>query len=333
MNGWLILDKPLGITSAHAVAKVKRLLKPSKIGHAGTLDPMASGILPLALGEATKVIQYMVASEKAYGFTVKWGEKRDTDDSEGVTIATSPNRPQLSEIQAILSEFTGTILQMPPDYSAIKVGGRRSYDAARAGEALELKAREVRVDRLMIYPSPLVGEGGERGVSPQSHALMVSPLPNPLPQGERGLIKGSPPQGEREHVEETSFFCECGKGTYIRSLARDMGDRLGCLGYVTVLRRLKVGKFTENHAISLETLEKMVHNNALGFLLPVESVLDDIPALEISSNQAVLLKRGQAISVQTPVQGDVVYARFEGKPVAICNLSQGMMKPVRVFNL
>jgi tRNA pseudouridine55 synthase len=288
MNGWIILDKPSGITSAHAVAKVKRLLKPKKIGHAGTLDPLASGVLPLALGEATKVIHFMVDAGKAYGFTTTWGEERDTDDSEGKTTQTSPQRPSRDEIEAILPRFTGTILQTPPAYSAIKVDGARSYDLARAGEAVELKARQVRVDSLEI-----------EGHSP----------------------------------EKTSFNCECGKGTYIRSLARDMGRELGCLGYVTVLRRLKVGKFDVNHAISLENLEKMVHKDDLGFLYPVESALDDIPAVEIDSDQAKRIKQGQVIPFASRATERTVLAKHNDILVAVCSVAQDMMTPVRVFNL
>jgi tRNA pseudouridine55 synthase len=286
INGWVILDKPSGITSAHAVAKVKRLLKPAKIGHAGTLDPLASGVLPLALGEATKTIQYMMDAAKAYSFTVTWGEERDTDDVEGKPTASSPKRPTEEEIEAILPEFTGHIQQTPPSYSAIKVDGERAYDLARGGEAVELKAREVRVDSLEII---------------------------------------------KHHTDVTSFICHCGKGTYIRSLARDMGRKLGCFGHISVLRRLKVGKFSETHAISLEVLGEMVHKGALGFLQPVTSVLDDILAVDITPAQAACLQRGQTVLL--PIQADTLTARCEGKLIAICEARDGIVKPVRVFNL
>ncbi len=288
MNGWIILDKPSGITSAHAVAKVKRLLKPSKIGHAGTLDPLASGVLPLALGEATKVMQFMVDTGKSYGFTVTWGEERDTDDIEGKPTHTSPNRPTRAEIEAILPRFTGLIQQVPPDYSALKVDGNRSYDLAREGKALELKAREVRVDSLQL---------------------------------------------EEYTTDKTSFICHCGKGTYIRSLARDMGRMLGCYGHISVLRRLKVGKFGVNHSISLENLENMVHKDGLGFLYPVESALDDIPAVEVTSDQARRIQQGQVIAWAGSVTEHTVLTRHNNKLVAICSVAQDMMKPVRVFNL
>ncbi len=255
MDGWINLDKPLGITSANAVAKVKWLLlsnnygaviMPStagqrikrkiKIGHAGTLDPLASGILPLALGKATRTVQFMMDSEKYYEFEVTWGQERATDDAEGEVVASSDERPNMAEILSILPQFTGDISQIPPNYSAIKLEGKRAYDLARTGQAVEIKPRQVFVKSLKIEK---ITDG-------------------------RQLI--------------TSFICHCGKGTYIRSLARDMGRVLGCYGYVSALRRTRVGKFTENNAISLEILENMVHKGGSDFLQPVEFVLDDILA-------------------------------------------------------
>lgn len=287
INGWIVLDKPTGITSAHAVAKVKRLLKPEKIGHAGTLDPLASGILPLALGEATKTVTYMMDASKAYLFKVYWGSETTTDDLEGEVTQRSDARPSSEDVAAILREFIGDIEQTPPNFSAIKVDGKRAYDLARSGEALELKSRKVRVDSLEI-----------------------------------------------QHIDEQSatFICQCGKGTYIRSLARDMGRRLGCLGHVTVLRRLKVGKFTENHAISLEKLEEMVHKGG-GFLHPVESSLDDILAIDVTPHQAMLIKQGRFITLSGVADNAAVLLRNDNKPVAMCSISQGVMKPLRVFNL
>lgn len=296
-SGWLVLEKPSGITSAHAVDKVKRLLHPEKIGHAGTLDPLASGVLPLALGEATKTVPYMMDAAKTYAFTVRWGESRDTDDSEGQVLATSPARPSKTDILAILPQFTGAIQQTPPIYSAIKVDGKRAYDMARDGQKVELKSREVTV-----------------------HSIEIT-----------------------EHNEhESAFLCHCSKGTYVRSLARDMGQLLGCLGHITVLRRLKVGNFSENDAISLEVLAEMVHKSPpdlhkSGILRSVESALDDILALDIDSDQAALLKRGQFVPLaslgRTLAENATVFTRCEGKLVAICECSQGMMKPMRVFNL
>lgn len=286
INGWIILDKPTGISSAQAVNKVKKLLKPQKIGHAGTLDPLASGVLPLALGEATKTIAYMMDKEKTYSFTAAWGEKRDTDDSEGKTIAVSDKRPAREDIEALLPQFTGNILQTPPAYSALKVKGERAYDLARAGETVELQPRNICISTLTITDYA---------------------------------------------ADKTSFICHCSKGTYIRSIARDMGDKLGCYGHISALRRLKVGKFTENGAISLDSLEELLHKGALS-LLPVESALDDIPALEIEPDQAARLKRGQSFPVKL-VSEENVLARCDGKPIALCSVSQGQMKPVRVFNL
>jgi len=292
MNGWIILDKPTGISSAHAVAKVKRLLRPDKIGHAGTLDPLASGILPLALGEATKTVSYMMDASKSYAFSVTWGQERATDDSEGEILLESPKRPSKQEIEILLPEFTGNISQIPPDYSAIKLEGKRAYDLARSGHKIEIKPREIFIKSLEIN--------------------------NFTP-------------------EITDFTCYCGKGTYIRSLARDMGRMLGCYGYISSLRRLSTGKFNETHAISLENLADMVHKGEVDFLQPVESALDDILARDISSTQALRLRRGQTVEIPDSNPGNnegvIIFAHENGKAVAICKLQAGVMKPVRVFNL
>lgn len=263
-----------------------------KIGHAGTLDPLASGVLPLALGEATKTVAFMMDAAKAYSFTVKWGEERDSDDSQGKTTATSGKRPSVADIMAILPQFTGLIEQTPPSYSAIHIDGKRAYELAREGEKVELRARQVRVDSL-LFSSPLEGDG--------------------LPQA--------------------SFICHCGKGTYIRSLARDMGRQLGCLGHIIVLRRLKVGKFDESQAISLELLEKMVHKGDLGFLTAVESVLDDIPAMDLTDADAAKLKNGQPVLVPGEQAAPLIRARANGKLVALCKRQGKQLKPERVFNL
>lgn len=295
IHGWIILDKPSGITSAHAVAKVKRLLKPAKIGHAGTLDPLASGILPLALGEATKTVSFVMGRRKAYRFEVTWGQERDSDDRMGTINASSGKRPGEEEINAILQKFTGSIEQQPPRYSAIKIEGKRAYDLARQGQAVELKPRAVTV-----------------------HSLEMTSYT----------------------TDKSSFTCHCGKGTYIRSLARDMGRKLGCYGHISMLRRLSVGNFTEKHAISLEVLEEMVHNGDLSSLLPVESALDDIPAMEVDSTQAALLRSGQSIILPSDhmmiaEEGASIpmLAQCDGKAIAICSAMQGKVKPVRVFNL
>jgi len=288
INGWIILDKPSGITSAHAVAKVKRLLKPSKIGHAGTLDPLASGILPLALGEATKAVPYMMDSKKAYSFTVNWGLETDTDDLEGKITKKSEKKPSEQEITAILPKFIGEIDQTPPDYSAIKIDGKRAYDLARTGREFEIKTRKVSVDSLSITAF---------------------------------------------QDDSTTFTCHCGKGTYIRAIARDMGRELGCYGHVTMLRRLKVGKFTENHAISLELLEEMVHKSELDFIQTVESALDDIPAVNITASQAISLKHGQTVIFPENGLSSPVAVFENGTLIAVCDVADGQMKSRRIFNL
>lgn len=295
-HGWVILDKPQGLTSTDAVNRVKRLFTAQKAGHAGTLDPLATGILPIALGEATKTVPYVVDGEKSYRFTVTWGAETDTDDSEGKVTATNEARPSQAAIEAILRDFMGDIQQMPPQYSAIKVEGARAYDLAREGQVFELAARQVTVHELTI----------------------------------REMAANS-----------TTFDCDCGKGTYVRSLARDMGRRLGCLGHVTQLRRTRVGGFDETHAISLDKLTELA-NSATGrdglmsVLRPVETALDDIPALTVSSSDAARLIRGQAILIRgagAPILTGPVYATSRGSIVAVGEIRQGEMHPIRVFNL
>ena len=297
-HGWLILDKPQGLTSTQAVSRVKRVFEAQKAGHAGTLDPLATGILPVALGEATKTVPYVVDGEKSYRFTVTWGVETDTDDSEGKPVKTSEARPTRTAIEAILRDFTGDIQQMPPQFSAIKVDGARAYDLARDGEIFELAARQVTIHELTILDMAVDGS-------------------------------------------TTTFDCDCGKGTYVRSLARDMGRRLGCLGHVTALRRTRVGAFVETSAISLDSLEEL-RNSAAGreglmtVLRPVETALDDIPALSVSTADAARLMRGQAILIRgagAPILSGPVYATSRGNIVAVGEIRQGEMHPVRVFNL
>lgn len=290
-NGWLVLDKPVGITSAHAVAKVKRLLRPRKIGHGGTLDPLASGILPLALGEATKAFQFVAANSKTYRFTVRWGEERSTDDREGSITARSPQRPCEREIRALLPAFTGEILQAPPIYSAIKVQGERAYDKARSGENFTLPPRLVYVQRLELLQMP--------------------------------------------DENQATFEMACGKGVYVRAIARDFGRKLGCYGYVSALRRVAVGKFHENAAISLEKLEELVHIGGLeARLLPISSVLDDIPAVEVDVAAAKRLGQGQKIACHEAIPGtpEMVQVLSQGQLVAIAERCDNiLLRPVRVF--
>lgn len=289
LSGWLILDKPLGMSSAQAVGRVKRLLKPRKIGHGGTLDPLASGILPLALNEATKAFQFVAANTKTYRFTVQWGAETSTDDREGEVTQRSDKRPCREEVAAILPRFTGDILQAPPAFSAIKVDGARAYVLARKGESVELAERPVRVDELRLLAVP--------------------------------------------DADHAAFEMRCGKGTYVRSIARDLGRALGCYAHVAELRRTTVGNFDEKGAISLEKLEVLVHSGALNeWLLPVSSVLADIPALEVDPEAARRVRQGQAVSVSYP-EGETVQVLDAGVLVAVVTVSNQQLKPVRVFNL
>jgi len=290
IHGWIVLDKPVGMTSTRAVGRVRWLLNAQKAGHGGTLDPLASGILPIALGEATKTSNYIMDGAKTYRFTVAWGVQTDTDDSEGAVIQTSEARPTAQEIAAILKDFTGTISQMPPQYSALKVGGERAYDIARSG-------REVQIDRLEVVGHP-----------DDSH---------------------------------TEFEVDCGKGTYVRALARDFGQKLGCFGHISALRRTRVGPFFEADIISLEKLEELSHIGArcqelAHVIRSVETVLDDIPALAVNASDAARLKSGQAVILRgrdAPIHSGTVFVASSGTPVALAEFRQGMLHPKRVFNL
>ena len=289
VHGWFIFDKPLGMTSTQAVAKVRHAFDAAKAGHAGTLDPLASGVLPIALGEATKVVAKAMDGAKAYRFTIRWGEERDTDDAEGQVIGRNDSRPSVVEIEAALAQFVGEIEQVPPAFSAIKVDGARAYDLARGGAPPILPARLIRIDELHLRNCP----------NPD-HAVL-------------------------EMV--------CGKGAYVRGLARDLGRCLGCLGHVSELRRSRVGHFDESMAISLDKLDGMGHKEALdGLLLPVEAALADIPALAVTGPEAERLRFGQAIRVPHSAEG-TVYATTDGRPVALANIHAGEVRPVRVFNL
>ena len=298
INGWLVLDKPAGMTSAQAVAKVRYLLDAAKAGHAGSLDPLATGVLPIALGEATKTVSYVMDGAKAYRFTVRWGESRDSDDADGALTGTSGKRPDEAEIRAALAAFRGEIMQVPPTYSAIKVDGKRAYALARANAAPELEARGVRIDRYELVDLP--------------------------------------------DADRASFLVECGKGTYMRSLARDLAASLGTLGHVTRLRRVSVGPFLEKHAISLENLTALGHSAALSDCLqPVETALDDIPALAMTESEAGRLRRGQPVPVlrtanreriRDLTDGCVLCALTDGRLVAFTRLEGNQVYPVRVLN-
>ena len=297
IDGWILLDKPLGLTSTQAVAKVRWIFDARKAGHAGTLDPLASGMLPIALGEATKTIPFIVDGAKTYQFTVKWGEERNTDDTEGEVVATSGKCPSDEEIDRVMASYRGVIDQVPPDYSAIKVDGERAYDLARSGETVELKSRQVTIDRFERL------EGADSG--------------------------------------ETRFEVDCGKGTYIRALARDMGRDMGCFGHIVALRRTRVGPYGESQMISLDKLEELRHKDAgqhelTENLRPVETALDDIPALAISQTDEASLRNGQAILVRgrdAPVISGTAYAVSRGTLVALGEVRSGQLHPKRVFHI
>jgi tRNA pseudouridine55 synthase len=285
------------MTSTEAVNRVRRLLDAQKAGHAGTLDPLATGVLPIALGEATKTIPFAQDAEKTYGFTIRWGEERTTDDAEGEVSATSDVRPGDDAIRAILPRFTGIITQVPPRFSAIKVDGQRAYDLARAGEDVQLDAREAEINHL-----ELLGNS----------------------------------------AEGAKFLCRCGKGTYMRSLARDMARALGTVGHIADLRREAVGGFISQNAISLAKLEENPHIA----LLPVETVLDDIPALALNEREAARLKNGQTLSfIARPdmerllragldlEETATALATHEGKPIALVTVDGANIQPTRVLNL
>jgi tRNA pseudouridine55 synthase len=298
VHGWVVLDKPVGMTSTHAVAVIKHLFAAKRAGHAGTLDPLASGSLPIALGEATKTVPFVVDSRKTYVFTVRWGEERDTDDAEGRVIERSDVRPDATAIRAALPGFTGTIEQVPPRYSAIKIAGERAYDLAREGEIVEIAPRAVTIHRLELLETP-----------DPDHAVLAA---------------------------------ECGKGTYVRALARDLGRMLGTFGYVAALRRSRVGPFGERDMISLERIETLCHRAAAGegnfadTLLPIETALDDIPALAVSPADAARLHRGQAVLLRgrdAAVFRGLVQVAASGQLVALAEVDRGEIIPKRVFNL
>ena len=330
MNGWIILDKPLGLGSTQAVAAVKRNLREAgygkvKVGHGGTLDPLATGVLPIALGEATKLAGRMLDASKVYAFTIAFGAETDTLDLEGKVIATSDHRPSLAEVEAVLPRFTGPIAQVPPVYSALKVDGARAYDLARAGAVVELAARSVTIQSLAILPGTGRGtaEGGGGG-SPRHAASLGadSPLHHPA--------DGPPPRAGEDRVTLTAHVS---KGTYIRSLARDIALALGTRGHVTMLRRLSAGPFGENQAISLDKLNELGKGAPLeNVLLPLEAGLVDIPALNLSPEQASMVRQGRVLT-GLPQTNGLHWARLGTCPLALIEIFSGEAKVVRGFNL
>ncbi|MBV6658357.1 MAG: tRNA pseudouridine(55) synthase TruB [Devosiaceae bacterium] len=294
VSGWVILDKPVGLTSTHAVSRVRRLFDAQKAGHAGTLDPLASGVLPLALGEATKTVPYVMDGEKRYLFTVRWGIETTTDDTEGEASKTSDNRPDEADILANLSQFVGTIAQVPPAFSAKRIDGERAYDLARDGEVVELEASDVQIHDLVYLGSP--------------------------------------------DADQAMFEAHCGKGTYVRAIARDLGRALGCYGHVTSLRRTQVGPFDEHSTVTLDQLEAL--NEADGpeacdsLLTPMDNALSDLHLLPVAPGDAAKLRRGMSLLVRgahAPAHGEEAYAMEGDELVAIGVMDYGKFLPKRVI--
>ncbi|AOG09408.1 MAG: tRNA pseudouridine(55) synthase TruB [Alphaproteobacteria bacterium] len=297
ISGWLILDKPVDFGSTEAVGKIKWLFNAQKAGHAGTLDPLASGMLPIALGDATKTVPYVMDGRKIYEFTVTWGEERSTDDLEGEVTQSSDKRPAKSDIEALLPNYTGTISQIPPQFSAIKIAGERAYDLARDGETVEIPSREVEVHRLTLLNC----------------------------------------EGDKAHFE-----VECGKGTYVRSLARDFGRDLGCYGHISSLRRTFVAPFAEEmmvplaELVALEAIEDRDERLAAldAFLGDTAEALSALPQLRITDDQAHRLRMGNPIILRgrdAPVAEPEAVALAGGKLIAIGEIAGGEFHPRRVF--
>jgi tRNA pseudouridine55 synthase len=290
ISGWIVLDKPYDMTSTQAVGKVRWLFGAAKAGHAGTLDPLATGILPIALGEATKAVPYMQDGAKIYRFAIQWGTATTTDDAEGQPVATSDHRPSQVELEAILPQFVGTISQVPPIYSALMIDGERAYDLARAGEAVEMVARDIRIDSLL-----LVSHGAERSV----------------------------------------LEVRCGKGTYVRALARDIAEGLGTRGHVSMLHRAAVGPFTDADAVTVEMLEAVEGEARDALIKPVADGLAGVRELRLDSMQAAAVRHGNPVLLTgagAPVALDDCWASFAGAVIATGYVEHGQFKPKRVFN-
>jgi tRNA pseudouridine55 synthase len=309
VSGWLVLDKPFGMGSTDAVSKIKWLFGAEKAGHAGTLDPLASGMLPIALGEATKTVPYVQDGAKVYRFTVAWGEERNTDDREGEAVATSELRPSEESIRALLPRYTGVIMQAPPRFSAIKLAGERAYDLARGGEVVEIPEREIEIGRFELVSMP-----------------------------------------DADHAE---FEVECGKGTYVRSLARDMGRDLGCHGHVASLRRTEVDPFGADDLVTMEQIEAAIasagpegvdergrpgplaHAALDALLLDTAAALDSLPQIKLNDDGAARVRLGNGVIVRgrdAPVDADEACATARGRLVAIGSVEAGMFHPRRVFS-
>ncbi|MET3589783.1 tRNA pseudouridine55 synthase [Bartonella silvatica] len=308
VSGWIILDKPKGMRSTEAVSQIKRLFHAQKAGHAGTLDPLASGLLPIALGEATKTVPYVMQGSKTYRFDIAWGEERSTDDLEGEITKTSLKRPTQEEILALLPQYTGVILQTPPQFSAIKIAGNRAYDLAREGEAVEIPPRQVEIESFKLI--------------------------------------------ETTTKERSIFEITCGKGTYVRSLARDMGRDLGCYGYIADLRRIAVSPFDEDDLITWNELKvagmdkSIIDENGVhpkrnfskldALLIETGAALDCLSQYNLSESQAQRIIMGNSVPLSLhngPIDEDEVCVIYKGQLLAIGPLDKSLFKPKRVFTL
>ena len=301
MNGWIIVDKQIGITSRQVVTRISKTLNIKKVGHGGTLDPLATGVLPIAIGEATKVISFIQDTKKKYSFIIKWGETTDTDDSEGKVIEKSESRPTQEEITNILKSFIGNIFQKPPIYSAIKINGQRSYKLARKNVEIEHIYRKVQIDNLIL----------------------------------KKII----------NIDSAEFEVKCGKGTYVRSLARDVAEKLNTKGHIISLRRLSVGPFDEKHTIFIDFSKKIIHSpSILSKILPIKIVLDDIPALFLNETEARRVDQGQKIqlnSLQFVKQFELKHPNYnefekicafkENELVGLLKIENGIIKPARII--
>lgn len=284
VNGWIVLDKPISTTSTSAVSRLKFLMNAKKAGHAGTLDPLATGILPVAFGEATKTVPFVQDGEKAYRFTIAWGAETDSDDAEGQIIATSAARPQVRDVEVLLPRFIGEITQIPPAFSAIKIGGERAYDLARSGVTLEMPPRQVIIHALRLVAAD---------------------------------------------ADSATLEAECGKGTYVRAIARDLGRALGCFGHVTALRRTRVGPFLERDAVTMEALEQ----DGMALMRPIDAGLAEVPCVIVDRQGAAQLRRGQSLILRgrdAPGEG-LIWASCGGVAIALGTVEQGALHPERVF--
>ncbi len=323
IHGWINLHKPVEYTSTQIVGKIRYAMNAQKVGHGGTLDPLASGVLPIALGEATKTVNFIQDAIKTYAFEITWGEQRNTDDAEGEVLKSSQKRPSKNEIKALLPQFIGEVEQIPPQFSAVKIEGERAYDMAREGQAVAIKSRLVHINSLEIINE----DNSNQALQTQSD--------------------------ENEKMSKTSFKCVCGKGTYIRSIARDLGQKLGCYGYISALKRTQVGDFALQNAIPLDFFLEMIDKpdqirNSDDFLLPLQAVLGDIPALALKEEEKVRLKNGNDLTFLSKEdltrldqaninwkadEPTIALAQYEDTAIAMVKIYGAKIQPVRVFNL